>query len=534
VSGVNIVEVPDVWRWLRGGELLFTAGYAWRDDPAQLRDAISELHRLQVSGLAIKFGPYLEKLPEAVLQLAESFDFPIIRLPQSVAYMDVIDLLNEQLSSRRLRMFERFYETEQTFLAPGLDEQSIERLVGLAAATIESPVYVVDLIDDRVVVGDPRDGRARTGAMDLLDSDIATAIGLNDADRRALAGRAAAHFQFDDGRFALCAWLVVSREVRGAVVAVQDGREFGDFAELTLSHAADLISFLLLKRLARLQGRGEAASLLIQSLLRDRLTQEEATERALALNLRLARACAVLIIGPFGPGAIAEPDALRRGVSRVLGVIPHAVSMDEDRLVVLLQVDEGRHRIDLERSAEGLLKVAADQSLAGVVAVGSDRRGIEGLRRSWAEATLAYQAQSRIGVGTVVHFADLGVERLLSQIPHTEITERYVEALIGRVAEDPVLLRTLQVYVESGGRKLTTAARLHLHRSSLEYRLGKLSRLLDLDLSSPERLVELWLALRLRQMRHLPDVGPSRGYSGGLLTVLSGQPSDEMTFGVRG
>ena len=31
ITCVNIMEVPDVVKWLRGGELLLTSGFAFRD-----------------------------------------------------------------------------------------------------------------------------------------------------------------------------------------------------------------------------------------------------------------------------------------------------------------------------------------------------------------------------------------------------------------------------------------------------------------------------------------------------------------------
>ena len=42
--------------------------------------------------------------------------------------------------------------------------------------------------------------------------------------------------------------------------------------------------------------------------------------------------------------------------------------------------------------------------------------------------------------------------------------------------------------------------KLPLHRSSLEYRLEKIAKMLGVDLTLPERQLELWLALRLRQV----------------------------------
>ncbi len=99
----------------------------------------------------------------------------------------------------------------------------------------------------------------------------------------------------------------------------------------------------------------------------------------------------------------------------------------------------------------------------------------------------------------MVHFEELRVERLLSQIPLGDGVSAYVDAIIGAVASDPTLLRTLEVVCAASGRKAAAAA-LSLDRPSLNYRLAKIARLLDVDLTSPERPLELWQATRLRRV----------------------------------
>jgi DNA-binding PucR family transcriptional regulator len=93
------------------------------------------------------------------------------------------------------------------------------------------------------------------------------------------------------------------------------------------------------------------------------------------------------------------------------------------------------------------------------------------------------------------------VERVLAQIPQTEVINDYLGSTIGALENRPEFITTLETYLEHGGNKVATAAALPMHRSSLVYRLGKISEMLgDLDLDDPERRFELWLALRLRRM----------------------------------
>jgi hypothetical protein len=55
---------------------------------------------------------------------------------------------------------------------------------------------------------------------------------------------------------------------------------------------------------------------------------------------------------------------------------------------------------------------------------------------------IAYTTARRVGTPGLVRFEDLGVERLLAQIPHDAMTDEYVGRMLGPVAEDPELLRT--------------------------------------------------------------------------------------------
>jgi purine catabolism regulator len=58
------------------------------------------------------------------------------------------------------------------------------------------------------------------------------------------------------------------------------------------------------------------------------------------------------------------------------------------------------------------------------------------------------------------------------------------------------LLRTLEVYLECSGSKADAARALHLTRQSLYLRLGRLQRVLGIDLDDPDAMLGLHLAVR--------------------------------------
>ncbi|MCC6854953.1 MAG: PucR family transcriptional regulator ligand-binding domain-containing protein, partial [Microbacteriaceae bacterium] len=51
VTGVNVMEVPDIESFVKGGELLLTTAYPLREHPEDLSTLVRTLSRLGLAGL---------------------------------------------------------------------------------------------------------------------------------------------------------------------------------------------------------------------------------------------------------------------------------------------------------------------------------------------------------------------------------------------------------------------------------------------------------------------------------------------------
>ena len=71
ITFVNIMEVPDVARWMKGGELLLTAGFALKDEADLRRRLIIELAQKGVAAFGIKPGKYFDEVPADMIQCAD-------------------------------------------------------------------------------------------------------------------------------------------------------------------------------------------------------------------------------------------------------------------------------------------------------------------------------------------------------------------------------------------------------------------------------------------------------------------------------
>lgn len=117
----------------------------------------------------------------------------------------------------------------------------------------------------------------------------------------------------------------------------------------------------------------------------------------------------------------------------------------------------------------------------------------------------------RVGCATraaapVLLWSDLGLDRLLIRLPLAELTPAdlpsSVQALLSAGLSDE-LLSTLETYLAQGGDAAATARVLHIHRSTLYYRLDRVRAVGDLDLSDGVVRRELHTGLRVAQLAGL-------------------------------
>lgn len=156
-------------------------------------------------------------------------------------------------------------------------------------------------------------------------------------------------------------------------------------------------------------------------------------------------------------------------------------------------------RLDWEALAADLRAHVGPGRLA--VATSSWRPRAEGLGEALDEARTALRLAGPGATGAVVHFDDLGVVRVLAAGGDTAALRRFVDRWLGPlVAYDrrrgTDLVRTVAVYLDSGGSVGQAAEALFVHPSTLKYRLARVGELTGLDLGDPDTRFQLQLAGR--------------------------------------
>lgn len=101
VSGVSVLDSPDVDRWMRGGEFLIGSMYIFKEKPEQMAILLEKLSEVNIAAFGIKIDRYHTSPPASLVNKAEELGIPLIEIPLNYRWVDIIQLVQEALFRER-------------------------------------------------------------------------------------------------------------------------------------------------------------------------------------------------------------------------------------------------------------------------------------------------------------------------------------------------------------------------------------------------------------------------------------------------
>jgi hypothetical protein len=195
----------------------------------------------------------------------------------------------------------------------------------------------------------------------------------------------------------------------------------------------------------------------------------------------------------------------------VIGTVARArsrsweVFVDNDRAVLLQlrdqQFDSAGLRDQGARIVAELGRLLGPASHSAIGICTNDRgRDDAWLTRRHADVAVRAATRRARGDDAVVFWDDLGVDGILLQLPNDSLVWSTVPEPVQALAErggSNKLLHTARAFLDHGGSISRTASALHMHRTSLYYRLDQIKAITGLDLDDGSDRLLLHVGLRL-------------------------------------
>ncbi len=493
IRWVHISELEDPTQFLSGSELLLTTGLNIGTAAAQRR-LVRALADRDAAGLGFGTGFEHAEVPEALVEACRAAGLPLFEVPYEMPFIAITERAFTRLVNDGYSVLQRGIEVHSQLEGLVLAERGLGEIMRTIAGAVGGAALLLDE-RGREVVRHPQERGISKRAAAAIRGEVAARV---DADRQApfiaeegdLEGRAVAVPVPVAGRGARGHWLIVAR---------RSGR-VGDLERLLARQAAMVIALELMRERSVRETERRLAGDLLAEALGGRLGAAELRTRMSPFGISDPLAVLLFDLEPAADDPDVLAGALREAGSQALVAVNDAAG----RPLLCAIVDlSGRDPIGLARA--GRRALAGSEGRA-VRAAASRSVPIDSLRRAFHEARCALEATalSNGSAPEVASHRDLGAFTLLLALHDDEALRTYSDNLLDPLEDGTdygaELLRSLEVFIEHNGQWERAARELFCHRHTLRYRIRKIEELTGRDLNQAQDRIELWLALRAREL----------------------------------
>lgn len=516
IKFVNIMEVPEVVRWMKGGELLLTSGYALPEDVEARKKLIRSMDNKGIAALGIKLGQHLQEIPEELIQEANLVHMPLLELPENLPYMDIMVPITEELLNMQVIQLKRYETIHNRLLGVLLAGGGFKDLCRVLYKIVNNPLLIVDrnglcLAD---CFGEERhETELREKVMKELKNSCLSLLEFqpNRVHRLEIAL---------DGETQPIAFVLikVNDKIDGALVVVEYEHPLGEQDLRIIEYAGPVVALVFAKEQAVFEAQRQLKGDFLEELITNTFNDEELMEkRALFLGFSVEDPLAVFVVefneiadNLYGRKVENERQLLKEFLWQKI----HEAFTFEDKVMMqirsssivgITKITSGGDIQSLSKILQQVKNLVKKKGFKDCFSVGIGRpyRGVRNVAKSYQEALTAVKVSSLIdGTKKVCYFEDLGPYRFLYELKESEDMHSFHREMVGAIKfydsqNNSNLMETLELYFANDGNLRNTAEALHMHKNSVIYRIKKIEEITGLDLRNPDDRFNLQLGMKL-------------------------------------
>jgi PucR family transcriptional regulator, purine catabolism regulatory protein len=466
IRWVHSSEMPDPSPYLRGDEVVLSAGiWFWAGSSPQVFAA----GLAGAGAAAIGFGPsaLVPEVPPALVEACAEHGLTLFAIPDHVPFIAVIETFVEHYVEDRERELLDAQDRNEQLVCAAQGRRGIRGVLRVLARHRQGAAWVVER---------RRGLLAATGGEPPAELVAAVAA----SGRHPLPGWTVVPIV----PTGIDAWLVLEGEVESLPAA----------ARSAIEQAVAFLAIELQRDLAVRESERRFAAELVDLVAAGDAQLAAATARLEAFGLEPSAPLATIVCETHDTEAgLAALESLLselglRSVAAVKG------------LQIVAMVGWSQPAAELRDLARRICATLGDGSSVGV---GGVTDGARDLRRALIEAQQACQFATRGALGFAM-YGEVGSHAALLALQDESVVAQFRDALLRPLVEHDArrhteLVRTLELFLESGGAYQQTADDLHVHVNTLRLRLARVEELTGRSLSDMETRVDLFIALRARR-----------------------------------
>ncbi len=507
IAWVHIASVPDAPHFLNGGELVLTTGINLPEDPAQQRWYIEEMAKIGVAGLVLSVGRYIDHAPPELVETAEQQHFPLIEIPYQARFVDIAKRTNEHIAEENMAMITGALNIQQVLtqlvLEGGDLKQLAARLAGLLGQSISIENERFEILAS-ANIAEVDEARRFTVSEGRTNPRLLAALEQRGILEELRTTRRPVHIpsipdvglEFER----ILAPIVVHGETYGYVWIIAHDRPLTELDSMAINSGATIAALMMLHQESVQSAESSLKGSLLSQLIQSESGREAIlTDQALRYGVDLTQRYMMLLVETSERSTQTMLQLYRR-INRLAGIHgwQAVVGQFAGQPVLLVQADQNIPAI-IEQ-----IRTEVNQTITLRIGISGVHRGAEDVSKAHQECREVLHITQRLNdEHPGVYFDQLGYLHALYRAGAGSLDANPYVPMVRRLLEagETDLFNTLEAYLDAGGNGVQTAEILHIHRSTLNYRLARIGELCeDANLSDPLVRMNLQVALKLLRL----------------------------------
>jgi len=519
ITQVNVMADPDILNWVDRGEFLLTTAYFFKtSDLTTQLNLIRESSKKKLSGIGIKVYPYLDKLPDEVIDIANELGFPIIELDYNVPFTDIMTPVFKEIFDRQSSIIRKVETLHKDNMKVVLKGGGIEDILGNLSKSIENPILVKDHhFEECIHIGESGDALYKVLVEDinqsLRKSKSALKMNKSSKDQVIVNGKSIDRLMVP---------IIVRNNVYGHLITYGVWRELTNFDVLSLESTSNVIAMEFLKRISVQEVENKYKAEFFEDLISlDSKRKEKALERANYYRFDKDGHYSILTVLFESPeDEKPDDDVYNQALIKAMYMIDLAcrdgsrtyLMANKGRKIHILFMWKNRdeHAKNVSATAgtiENILNTKMN-TLSFRIGIGRVYRGLENTYKSLRDAEKAVEASVNFVEDKIIDFDGLGIYKIFCQDHLKEELISFYEATLKPLVlydrkRDTELVKSLVIYFETNGNLKKMSEKLFTHYNTVLYRINRIQEITGKNLDDEGERYGLQTALKIMKILDL-------------------------------
>lgn len=487
ISSVSVMDAPDIYQWLRGGEILITTGYLFKDNLDFLSFLVQKIYEAGAAALFIKIGRFIKELPRDVKLLAEQLNFPIVFMPIQCAFTDVINPVLSKIIWEQAEVIEYSNQIHKRFIDLTIQGKGIREVVITVSELLKKEAVYYDMISKK---------------MYRRDSEMPEEI------------------SEDNMRQEYTLFPIIYEDKTYGYMGIK-GRSISmnDYEGIIIEHASTVVQLYIQREISNMQIEKRYRDSFVRDIIYHNINNRDEIVRRgrnFGWNLEGSYRVAVISIDQWkknymeGETYIADKKAsaiLETAVAYFKAWLPGLIYTAFSHYMVLLVREDEDIEGQYVQLSHKIMRMVQDQHKETIsVMLGTLKKDIYEADKSFQEAQYAMNMAYIFGEKEQVLFYDnLGIYQLLDKLKGDNNMKQFSNNRLHPLEEydkyhDSEYRKTLEGIIDNNWNLKQVAEKEFMHYNTIKKRYHKLEEILGVDFENMSERMGVELAIKYQRV----------------------------------